>query len=165
MYLEFHADSMVMKNRGFTLIELLIVLFVAGLLSALVAPTISRSLTNLKFKAAVKHLSAVLRYARTKAVSGKHTTQVIIDIDNASYSAQTPTGDSDDEGSGSTAFPQGVSFREVKIGEDIQSSGQVRFLFYPKGNTSGGEIILENASGQMYKITIDTLLGKVTISR
>jgi hypothetical protein len=53
----------------------------------------------------------------------------------------------------------------VTIAGEEQTSGRVRLLFYPKGNTSGGEIILENSGGRTYSITIDNLTGKVKIKR
>jgi general secretion pathway protein H len=155
-----------MKNRGFTLLELLIVLVIIGIGAAFIAPTVARSLTNLKLKTATKQLAAVLRYARSKAVSSKNTTQVIIDIDNARYSAEISQDKSSTENTGtSAAFPSSVRFKQVKLGEEIHESGLVQLLFYPKGNTSGGEIILENDRYRQYRITIDNLTGKVKINR
>lgn len=153
-----------MKHRGFTLIELMLVLFIIGLGIAFIAPTVANSLVNVRLKSATKQLSTVLRYARSKAVSNKKTVQVFIDIDNASYSAQVPSSEDLGEGLfGATAFPADISFKEVKIGEDVLTSGKMQLLFYPKGNTSGGEIVLENSRGRIYKITIDPIIGKVKI--
>ncbi len=153
------------KNKGFTLIELMLVLLIIGLGTAFIAPTVANSLVNVRLKAATRRLSAVLRYARSMAVSNKNTVQVFIDIDNASYSAQVPSADNSGEGlSGATAFPADIKFKEVKIGEEVSTSGVVQLLFYPKGNTSGGEIVLENSRGRTYKITIDPIIGKVKIT-
>jgi general secretion pathway protein H len=155
-----------MKHRGFSLIELILVLLIIGLGAAFIAPAISNSLINLRLKAATKQLSTVLRYARSRAVASKQTMRVLIDIDNASYSAQIPKGPEDGEApSGSTAFPADIRFREVTLGGEVQDSGQIALLFYPKGNTSGGEIVLENQHGVVYKITIDPIIGKVKIIR
>jgi general secretion pathway protein H len=150
-----------MRNKGFTLLELIIVLFIVGMAAAFVAPMVVKSLNNLRLKTATKQLSAVLRYARSKAVSTKNTVQVVLDIDNSSYSAGLPLNNA---ALGSNTFPQDVSFKLVKTGGEEHSSGLAQLLFYPKGNTSGGEIIIENTNNRLYKITVDILTGKVKIN-
>ncbi len=153
------------KNKGFTLIELILVLLIIGLGTAFIVPTVANSLVNLKLKAATRRLSTVLRYARSRAISSKETMYVVIDIDNASYATQVPNPEaSAEELPGSIAFPKNIRFKEVRVGEEVQTSGKIQLLFYPKGNTSGGEIVLENNRGRMYKITIDPILGKVKIT-
>jgi general secretion pathway protein H len=154
------------NDKGFTLLELMIVLAIIGVAVVLIAPTVTGSLTNLRLKTATKQLSTVLRYARSKAVSSKSIIRVIIDIDNASYSASLPENETGTkEKAVSTAFPSEIKFNQVTVGEGVQTEGLVQLLFYPKGNTSGGEIILENTNGRRYKITIDNLTGKVRINR
>ncbi len=155
-----------MKDKGFTLLELLVVLFIIGVAAAFIVPNIAGSLANLKLKTATKHLGGILRYARSKAVSNKKTAVVVINIDNASYSAEIPQiKTAQEDVSKPVFFPKEVKFRQITINGETITSDIVKLRFYPKGNTSGGEIILENERGRMYKITIDTLVGKVKNER
>ena len=63
-----------MKNTnnyigGFTLIEMLIVMAVIAIVGALVAPRAWKTMANLKLRSAVRNCSAVMRYAKSVAVS------------------------------------------------------------------------------------------------
>ncbi|MGA1839751.1 MAG: Tfp pilus assembly protein FimT/FimU [bacterium] len=63
-----------MKNTnsyigGFTLIEMLIVMAVIAIVAGLVAPRAWKTMANLRLRSAVRNCSAVMRYAKSVAVS------------------------------------------------------------------------------------------------
>jgi len=45
----------------------------------------------------------------------------------------------------------------ILAGEDI--------IFFPKGNSSGGKIDLDNGKGQKYEVAVDPVLGTPSIKR
>ncbi|MGA1863511.1 MAG: Tfp pilus assembly protein FimT/FimU [bacterium] len=71
-----------MKNTnnyigGFTLIEMLIVIAVMAIVAALAAPRAWKTMANLRLRTAVRNCSAVMRYAKSVAISTQKDQKII----------------------------------------------------------------------------------------
>src|SRR5207245_11585341 len=64
--------------RGFTLIELVVTLLVLAIAVAVVTPTIGRSTENLRARAQVARLTAMLRHAREQAITTRRTHALVV---------------------------------------------------------------------------------------
>ena len=80
------------RKRGFTLLELLVVLFVVGLLFALIPPLFSGAVPGAKLKAAVRDLAVALRLARNQSITRDVETRVHLNLESPAYAIgrQTP---------------------------------------------------------------------------
>jgi len=65
--------------RGFTLIELVVTLLVLAVATAVVTPSIGRSTENLRAKAQVARLTAMLRHAREQAITTRRAHALVVD--------------------------------------------------------------------------------------
>lgn len=146
-------------SAGFTLIEIIIVLFIIGIASGLVGVWISRGSGSLETKKFTKEISAVLRYARTRAVAEKKIYCFSIDKEKQAL----------------ILFTEEVDYKNVAILMDkpIPEEVQMTLLdrdeesshvaFFPRGNSTGGAISILNENGKGYWITINKITGKVDV--
>jgi len=167
------------RRRGFTLLELLIVLLIVGMVAGLMAPAFSGGLVNMRLKAAAQRLAASLRYARSLAVAHKETVQVELDLDGNSYCTMAAgrglkreerSEDGEEQRKRGTfgrevRLPEGVSFKLVSVGDEALQEGRAEISFYPKGNSSGGEVVLGNVRERYYKIRVESITGRVQVER
>jgi len=163
--------------RGFTLLELLVVLVIISLMSVLVAPQLTGSLSRMNLQTASKKISASLRYARSRAASEKITYVAIFDFEKDRLSIMTDqkaqTGEiiEKDLGDGeervirskSYDLPDGVKLEKAVSGGDEIDSGHFQIFFFPAGSSSGGDVILINDRGKRYKISVDFITGIVQL--
>ena len=161
-------------SRGFTLFELLIVLFIIGMASALVLPRIAATLPGTQLKSAARAVAASLRYARSKAAyestpyialfDSTRKTLAVQSIDTAIDVTELPRIKeilSRSDLQRVYAFPQGIDFSVPGQGE----TDLFAILFYPRGDSTGGKIVLKGVNRKRYTITIDTIMGSVEIDR
>lgn len=143
-----------MKHKGWTLIELLAVMTIIATICALVLPNLGRLLTNIKVRSTVRQVSALLNYARGQAVVHGTNYQVNYDLKEKSCWLTKKEGD--------TYIPlTGREGKTLFIPEDIAFKTEVEAItFYPKGISSGGEIIIEN-----FRIVVDEITGIVEVLR
>lgn len=169
------------KSRGFSLLELLLVVALVGLVSALVAPSVSNSLTSVRLKTSAKKTAATLRYARNQAVFKKKPFWVLVDkevsglavldelVEPDSDETEEPRDDPEDAFASlpSSAkvflYPEGVLIESVSIGDLEIADSQSVFIFYPNGSCSGGEIVLQADSSRSYRIGLNAVLGTAEI--
>jgi type II secretion system protein H len=169
-----------MHRGGFTLLELLIVLVLIGLTAAVVAPRLSGTHDKLPLGTAAKHLSALMRLARSNAVTRGQTVVVYAEPETSRIvmAAATNRAHADQinenkkEASGSVALidprhayhlPRGITLSRVVSEGGMRLEDAAIALFYPIGNSSGGQVVLTDAAGRRKIITIDTITGLVTI--
>lgn len=136
-------------NKGFTLLELIIVLFIVGIASAVAFTSIGRLHEKTVFNEEARRIYLTAKKAREAALLGGSDTTLRIDGDSGKY--WTEYGDGR-PGRGHTLH-KGF----VMTGQDI--------LFFPKGNSSGGVIKLNNGKGLEYTIEVDPVLGTASIKR
>ena len=171
-------------SRGFTLVELLIVLVIVGLMTAMITPTIGRTLTNLKLKTAAKKIAAALRYARSQAITRSEAYQAVFSLkekqvtvlpeeseEDALKAMQPPGGE---DGSKQNymqkdkakvyALPDEVKFQKVIAGEEDITSGNAVITFRTNGGSGGGEVVLcDEGEKRFLRILVNLLTGAVTI--
>ncbi len=145
-------------SQGFTLIELIIVIILLGLMVALSAPAIGNSLSNLRLNTNARHLAAVLRNTRSKAIADKQNYQITFKAEGKSYTYPTESGNK------SVALARGVKIKQVRQADELLEE-ELTLFFYPKGNSNGGEIILENEREQAFRIEVEPISGRVKIRR
>jgi len=75
-------------SRGFTLLAITVVLFIAGIATALVGPSVMRCIGGTRLKASVRRLATTLRYARSLAISHHALVGVTFDLDGGNYSLE-----------------------------------------------------------------------------
>lgn len=157
------------ENKAFTLLELLIVMVIISMVFAFVGPRLADSLTKLNSKTAAKKIAACLRYARSRAVSEKTRYVCEFDFEKnrlviakprlGSPEPQTPNP----EPAPAYNLPEGVRFKAAE-GDKIESDGVFQIVFYPVGNSSGGEIIVSDEDERAFKIQADLITGTVQLS-
>ncbi len=147
------------KDDGFTLIELIIVVILVGLMAALAAPAIGNSLSSIRLNTSIRRLSAVLRNTRSRAIADKQNYRISFIPEGTSYSYPTTSGDK------SITIAHGIQIKSVyQADEDIEME-ELNLYFYPKGNSNGGKIVLENEREQSFYLIVDAISGRVKIGR
>nr|WP_255344315.1 GspH/FimT family pseudopilin [Marinobacterium lacunae] len=147
-------------ERGMTLLELLVVLVIASLMLALVAPNIGNVMPGSELKAFARQSAALLRELRSEAVSQSRIRDLQVDVENRVFVS---------DGKARASWPEGV---DVRLTENALPSqwkdpfvDQPRLQFYPDGSSNGGELALsapEHVQAE-YRLSIDSLTGEVRI--
>lgn len=75
-------------NKGFTLIELLIVIGIMGIIAAMAAPTFATWRENLQYRQVGSALVALIREAKSTAISSNRQQRIEIDFANNTYQHQ-----------------------------------------------------------------------------
>jgi general secretion pathway protein H len=161
---------------GFTLFELLVVVLIIGLVSALVMPRMAASLPGVQLKSSARAVAASLRYARSRAVY--ESTAVMAVFDNlqkrlAVKSVEYPVAaeqldfvremlDKPDSAN-VYEFPAGVEFGILDDNASVEAPDLFAIFFFPRGDSTGASIVLENSRRKQYTITVDAITGTVEI--
>ena len=149
------------SSSGFTLVEIIIVLFIIGIASGLVGIWISRGSGNLEIRKFTKDISAVLRYARTRAVSEKKIYSFVIDreeqkcrlyVEDSDYKKVELVMDRD--------IPENL---QMMLQDSDEESSNIDF--FPRGNSTGGIIEILKETGTGYLIGINRITGKVDVEK
>lgn len=145
------------RGRGFTLLEMVMVLVLAGILAALVAPSVSRTLESSRLRGGAAELRATLSLARTLSASAGQARSVLFDLESGEYGI---AGESRRR-----LLPEGVSFRSVRVGDALAEAGRPpgrdapRVRFFPDGSAEETEVVLTSAGGGMQRVTVDPMTG------
>lgn len=147
---------------GFTLIELVIVLFIIGLASAVAAVAFTQGLDSVKLKASAKEVAATLRHAREQAVAQKNIYTFLIDKNGYALKDNRDNATENDK----EDSPRFAIQKEFKKGVVFQNSQDkpTEILFYPLGDSTGGDIYLKNSKGSAYRVSVEKLTARVSIS-
>ena len=135
-------------NTGFSLIEMLIVLVILGIMAGIAAPAVGRVMDNLKFRQQVDKYSAIMRYARLKAVSrGKMVTLKLVEEGDCVFQLSGPIEES----------------RDCDLSEDdvlTMDPGEV--YFFPEGVATPALLTFEKGD-RLKKIRLDLLTARPVI--
>jgi hypothetical protein len=152
-----------------------------GLTAAVVAPRLSGTHDKLPLGTAAKHLSALMRLARSNAVTRgqtvvvyaePETSRIVMAAADRAHADQAPENENKEGASGSVALidprhayhlPRGITLSRVVSEGGMRLEDAAIALFFPIGNSSGGQVVLTDAAGRRKIITIDTITGLVTI--
>ncbi len=135
---------------GFTLLELIVVLFLAGLMAALVAPRFDAPLETARLRAGAAQLCATLSKARLLAAADARERSVLLDPENGGYRIAGEEG--------LRPLPEGIRFERVRVaGAERPRSPAVRF--FPDGSGEEAEIALASAGGGRLRVLVEPLTG------
>lgn len=149
------------RRSGFTLIEIIVVLFIAGIALGLVGIFVGKGSGSLKIRTFTKDVSAVLRYARSHAVSEKKIYCFVIDKNEQIY----------------RLYAEDTGYKEIDlviskyIPEELQMTLQgsdedsPHIEFFPRGNSTGGVIEIINDKGVEFFISINKITGKLEVGK
>jgi type II secretion system protein H len=149
---------------GFTLLELLVVLALAGLLMSLVPSLISAAVPGAKLRVESRDLTASLRKTRNRAIANGAQVDVMISADPPGYSTENEKPHE----LPSAITLEARNFMDLHAGYQPLQSGQAtaddfRIRIYPDGSSSGAIITLRRKM-QAYTVTVDWLLGDVSMA-
>lgn len=149
------------RCAGFTLIEIIIVLFIIGIASGLIGIAMTKSSGGLEVRKFTKEISAVLRHARTRAVSEKKIYCFVIDRDEQAFRLYAE--DTDYKNIDLVLDKPIPEKLEMALQGSDEDSSHIEFM--PRGNSSGGviEIIKENGDG--YFVSVNRITGKVVVEK
>src|SRR5262245_15456535 len=141
-------------ERGFTLLELIVTLIVIALATGVVIPTLARSTDAIRVRAEVAGFSAMLRYARERAIVTRRTQTIV--IDPAAHRVSRLAG------------PDGEVRETRQLSErftvEANPPPALTVRFEPQGNSNGGDFRV--VSGDIvYRVSVDALTGRVRSSR
>jgi general secretion pathway protein H len=142
---------MKMTDKGFTLLEIVIVLFFIVLIMGLSAVFFSNFLPSVKFNAAGREMSAMIRQARSLARMNGDSQTFIIDIDNKTYEIA---------GLAAKHIPPDCLIKVIDPFSGEISQGKYSIVFHPAGNMEGATIILA-ARKKVLRIEMDPIAGAV----
>ena len=141
------------RQGGFTLLELIVVLFLAGLVAALVAPSFSGTLESARLRSSAAEVRAALTLARTLAASGSRVRAVSFDAERGEYAV--------DGEARKYLLPEGIRIASARVGTGTAVSELFRVRFFPDGSAEGAEIVVASSAGGRLRVTVDPLTGIV----
>lgn len=131
------------REAGFTLLEALVVVTIAASVSALIFPSLQRTLTALSLRQSASVFTARLRGARGQAMREARPVAVAAAADGASYGW-----------TGARAQPLPGAVR-------LATAGGKPLVFYPDGSSSGGTAVVAGGARRI-PVTVDAATGAVT---
>lgn len=142
-------------ERGFTFLELLTVLALMALLLGLVAPTFYRAWERERVRGSLREFSAVLRLARSVAVTERTRIRVFVDLDQGRYWLEgTRRGG---------RLPPGTRIAQAALVWPEQGRRLGYVAFFGDGASSGAKLDLEDPGGRMYTVYVDIVTSRVTL--
>ncbi len=158
---------------GFTLFELLVVLALVGLIAALVAPQLGGTYNTLHLRTAARDIAAVMRYARSQAVTQGRSIQVSYEEPTRQIIVALLSADADlmpDTRATNDAFrtrryplPEGLEMATAGVPVPGSGNSHALAIFYAIGNAAGSPLALVDMSGRKRMIVVDNITGTVTI--
>lgn len=161
---------------GFSLLELLVVMVIVGLTGTMVGVRLIGSLGTAELKTSSRTVVALLRHARTCAVTEKKINVALFDLDvprvtilerRVTFGNKNKGEDNrftvTDEVNKIYPLPETITFKSVGSRDEIMQTGAFEILFFPKGCSSGGDVVMENERGKQRKIRVDGVTGIPTL--
>src|SRR2546426_10377535 len=138
--------------RGFTLIELVVTLLVLAVATAVVTPSIGRSTENLRAKAQVARLTAMLRHAREQAITTRRAHALV--VDPAGHRLTIVAGA---DVTLTRTLPAALTIEAVP-------PPALTVRFEPYGVSNGGDFRVQSGPVR-YRVVVDGLTGRVKVAR
>ncbi len=137
------------NKSGFTLLELLVVLLVLSVIVSVVAVSVGRLSDKTVFTEEARRIYLTTRQARETAILEKMEVAFRLDEEANTYGLDYMGAKPSDR--------HAVPKKFIITGPDI--------YFFPKGNSSGGLIEIQNEKGHKYAIEVNQVLGTSSIKR
>jgi len=153
-------------SLGFTLLELTLVMFFMALIAGLTTPFIMSTLDRMEMQSAARKVASALRFARSEAITIKKPVVFSGSITQNHYWV-SDTEEIKTPRIRSLKNPIRLAqFMSIEDDDSI-SEGKFTIVFFPQGNSSGGEISINikesRESENYYVITIDPITGTTKI--
>lgn len=139
------------KRRGFTLIEMIAVLMLVALVAGAVAFSLGSNLKGVKTKAAVRDLTAAMRFTRGLAIVQHQQRALEIDVDARTYQAP---------GRPLVELPEGLDMKLLTAASEQTGDSKGLIRFFPDGSSSGGRVTLKRGDHE-WRVEIAWLTGEV----
>jgi general secretion pathway protein H len=139
-----------MQRSGFTLVELIVVLVILAALTALVAPSFSRTIASARLRTAASDVRSTLARGRALAVAAARVRAVAIELSRGEFGVDNEAVRS---------LPDSIRLGAVLRGEERQERGSVRVRFFPDGGGEEAEITVTAEDGGTLRVTVDPLTG------
>jgi general secretion pathway protein H len=164
------------RREGFSLIELIIVLVILSVITALVVPRLTQSLSRMNIESTARRVASALRLARSLAVTEKVPYLAEFDMGAdmltvVSYQTSFEEGNSLESEVNQTLAPRvyeltdGVHFKEgVSLDGEALTTGTFQMAFFPAGGSSGGRVVLGDDEERFFSIDVDGITGLVKIN-
>jgi len=164
------------RAEGFTLIELIIVLVILSVMTTLVVPRLTQSLSRMNVESTARRVASALRLARSLAISEKVPYGAVFDMNAdtltvVSYQMTVKEEDSPESEANHRVPPRvyiltdGVHLKEgVTSNGETVTTGVFRMAFFPGGGSSGGEVVLGDNEDRSFSVTVDRIVGSVNIN-
>jgi general secretion pathway protein H len=148
-------ESTISSQGGFTLLELMAVMALLALLVGLVLPSLLRSWERAGSRANLRKLTSALRLARSEAATQGHRVRLFLNLKNGRFQV---------EGSKQQGELKGIRLTDVHLVWEDQEKSQGYVAFYGDGSSSGGQVVLEEPTGQRHLIKVQPITGKVDLA-
>ncbi len=138
------------SNRGFSLLELIVVLLLIGMIYSLVPLAVSDSISSLELKTSTRRIVSALRYTRNRAIFYKKAHILLVDNNNLLIIKQ--------------AGKERALYRfkiKGKLEINVKNNSN-KIIFFPLGNSSGGEIEIRDRRGVTWIIRVNPFTGRVS---
>ncbi len=171
------VNDQIREFSGFTLFELLVVILIISLISAFVMPRMTASLPGVKLKSTTRAVAASLRYARSKAVSESRPYVAILDNSQKLLAVEPILNSIDGAALNSIRetlitsklkkiyeIPNEIDFAVLNHRAADERSDVSQILFFPHGDSTGANIVLQNPRGRKFTVTVDRITGSVEVA-
>ncbi|MCI0653898.1 MAG: GspH/FimT family pseudopilin [Methylococcaceae bacterium] len=139
-------------SRGFTLLEMLLVLSIAVIAMAVVAPNFSKGLDSIRLSSAAREIASSLRYLRGHAITANKQAEFNLNVKTNVYQL---TGKSK-----TYSVPRAIRMRMVTADTEIDDEDSGTIRFYPDGSSTGGRVTLA-AGNRKRLVDVNWLTGQV----
>jgi general secretion pathway protein H len=157
---------------GFTLLEVTVVVAIMGIIFALTLPGLGDGLRRWRLQAAVREFATLLKFTRNQAVAGRAPLELILDRRRNVYWLDRPVEggvptpeQAMERGIRVYELPTAIRFGGVSVGGIDPGLDRIAILFFPRGNSTGGEIKIQDEKNRAYGISVDLLTGQARIQR
>lgn len=141
--------TLTVGNRGFTLFELIVVLVIIGITASVVFFSTAKLHDKTLFNEETRRIVQTLKHARAVSLLDRKNVEFRIDDEGKNY--WVIAGDDD-------------SLSKHMLPQKFTLSGEA-VIFFPKGNSSGGSLIIDDGKGRKFRIEIDSVLGTPSVKR
>lgn len=139
------------RNKGFTLVELIVVLVILAALTALVAPSFSRTIVSARLRGSAAEVRSTLARARALAVAGGRERFVVFDLEKGEYGL--------DNDATRRGFPDPVRLSGVRLAGEPMERGDAVVRFFPDGTAEEAEVSVAGGDGGTLRVTVEPLTG------
>ena len=133
------------RSGGFTLLELLAVLAILAFSTALVAVNFGRSTGKAILSDEAVRVRGTLAEARDLALTERIPSTFYVDENSGAYGIE------------------GKGARQPH--ESITVSTEEKVVFFPKGNSTGGEVFIKSRDGRRMHVLVDPITGEARLKR